>query len=448
MAQPIMRDETTLNLHTRSAEDAVNLALKRIATSARPDLWITLCDESDALVQAAKLDAVPARERKALPLFGLTVAVSDTIDVAGLPTTAACPAFSYAPDTTATAVQRLIDAGAVVLGKTNLDQFNVGLVGSRTPHGPVADAHRRGYAPGGAASGAAIATTLGLVDLAVAVDTLGEARVPAAFAGIAAIKPTRGLVPATGVLPSAASLDTVSVLASDLRTAERALWTMTGPEGSDPQSRAWPTGSPTPARTSPVVAVPDDAQLAELSDEAARAFADAAARLATAGAQLVPVRLDAYREIAELLASGPRVDPERFHSVGDFVDLHPEAVEPYVGSLLRDAGDCSATRYLEALQKGETLRTWALADLGDADALLLPTTTGQPTLDQVITDPRGSDRRLSRYSSFANLLGMAAVAVPSGHADGGRFGVSVFAREFEDRTALDVAARVALSSST
>lgn len=443
----MMSDDTTPDQDQRSAVDAVTLAFTRILGTARPDLWVMLRDESDVLIHAAKLDTLPTPAKAALPLFGHTVAVSDTIDVAGLPTTGACPAFSYIPDATAIAVQRLVDAGAIILGKTNLDQFGIGLVGAHTPHGPVTDARRRGYASGGAASGAAVSTALGHVDLAVAVDTLGDARIPAAFAGIFAIKPTRELVPTTGILHSARSLDTLSVLASDLPLAERALWVMVGPDSPDQQSSfTRPASSTASGGPAPVVAVPDDAQLTDLSGDAAVAFADAAARLVARGVHLVPISVDACREIAKLLDSGPRVDAERFASVGEFADQHPQEVEPYIGNLLRAGGDYTASECIEAYEKGETLRNCALTALGDADALLLPTTLSQPTLDEVIIDPRGSNRRLGTYSSFANLVGMAAVAVPSGLADGGQFGVSVLARGFDDQVAIDLARCIAVPS--
>ncbi|MDX6727919.1 MAG: allophanate hydrolase, partial [Baekduia sp.] len=202
------------------AVQAVRAAYARIAAAARPEIWITLRDQADVLAEAAALDADPAWG--ALPLAGMTLAVKDNIDVAGLPTTAGCPAFAFTPETSATVVDRLVAAGAIVLGKTNLDQFATGLVGTRSPYGAVRDARRPEYVSGGSSSGSAVAVALGLVDLALGTDTAGSGRVPAAFGAVVGFKATRGVVPVTGVVPACRTLDCVTVFAAELAAAERA----------------------------------------------------------------------------------------------------------------------------------------------------------------------------------------------------------------------------------
>ncbi|MGB0092570.1 MAG: amidase family protein, partial [Solirubrobacteraceae bacterium] len=184
-----------------NAVENVGRAYARIAASGRPDVWITLRPERDALAAARSIDKRTARGEE-LPLPGMTVAVKDNIDVAGMDTTAACPSFAYPADADAEVVARLTAAGAIVLGKTNMDQFATGLVGTRSPHGVVADARRPEYVSGGSSSGSAVAVALGHVDLALGTDTAGSGRVPAAFQGIFGIKPTRELVPTTGVVPA------------------------------------------------------------------------------------------------------------------------------------------------------------------------------------------------------------------------------------------------------
>ncbi|HWH95978.1 MAG TPA: amidase family protein, partial [Baekduia sp.] len=236
-----------------SAVDAVRAAYARIAAADRPEIWITLRDEADVVAEAAALDA----DASAGPLRGLTLAVKDNVDVAGLPTTAACPAFAFTPAASAPAVQRLVDAGALVLGKTNLDQFATGLVGTRSPHGAVRDARRPEYVSGGSSSGSATAVALGLVDLAIGTDTAGSGRVPAAFGGIVGIKATRGVVPVTGVVPACRTLDCVTIFARELRLAERAMAIMGGPDDSDPRSRPVPPDAPLAAPPAPRVAIPD-----------------------------------------------------------------------------------------------------------------------------------------------------------------------------------------------
>jgi allophanate hydrolase len=416
------------------AVDAVRAAYARIAAADRPEVWITLRDKADAIAQAAASDPT-------LPLYGTTVAVKDNVDVAGLPTTAACREFSYNPTETAPAVQRLVDAGAIVLGKTNLDQFATGLVGTRSPYGAVRDAQRPEYVSGGSSSGSAVAVALGLVDLAIGTDTAGSGRVPAAFGGIVGIKATRGVVPVRGVVPACRTLDCVTAFARELAAAERAMAIMAGPDAADPLSRPFPPGAPLAAPPAPRVAVPDPSQLDALTPAARDAFAATAGRMADAGATLVPIALAPFLEAARLLYDGALV-AERHAAVGAFVQAHPEAVDPTVGAIVTVAGRFSAAEYLADVERVEALRIAAMAALDGADALLLPTTTAQPTIAQVAADPVGANSRLGIYTNFCNLFDLCAVAVPAGEADGGRFGVMVLARAFADRVAADVAALV------
>jgi allophanate hydrolase len=419
-----------------TAAEHVAAAYARIAAAGRPDVWIALRPKEDALADAARVDAAGAG---AGPLAGLTVAVKDNIDVAGLPTTAGCPAFAYEPAVSAPAVQRLVDAGAIVLGKTNLDQFATGLVGTRSPYGAVADPRRPSHVAGGSSSGSAVAAALGLADVGLGTDTAGSGRVPAAFAGIVGIKPTRGLVPLRGVVPACHTLDCVSVFAADLATAERALAVMAGPDATDPSSRAWPADAPAAAPPAPRVAVPGPEELGALTPAARAAFEAAATRLAEAGAVLQPVALAPFLEAATLLYDGALV-AERHAAVGEFVERHRDAVDPVVGEIIAAAGAVPAHRYLADRERVERLRLVALEHLAGADALLLPTTTRQPSLAEVAAEPVAANSRLGIYTNFCNLFDFCAVAVPAGSADGGEFGVSVLAPAFADRVAADIAA--------
>ncbi|GIE76947.1 amidase [Actinoplanes philippinensis] len=400
-------------------QDRVRAAYARLARGERPEAWITLRDEADVLADAA---AVAPH----LPLAGSLLAVKDNIDVAGLPTTAGHPGYAYRPSRNAPAVQRLIDAGAVVLGKTNLDQFATGLVGTRSPYGVVRAAGDPDLVAGGSSSGSAVAVALGIADLALGTDTAGSGRVPAAFQGIVGIKPTPGRVPTTGVVPACRSFDCVTVFARDLATAQRAMTVMSDAD--------WPADAPLAAPPYPVVAVPGRDQLTGMSDEWRDAFEQAAKTLETAGAILRPIRLDPFLTAAKLLYDGGFV-AERYAAVGAFLDDHPDGADPAVAAIIGAARDIPAHRLVTDTERLDRLRAEAMAEWGDADALLLPTAPIHPTIAEVEADPIGVNARVGTYTNFANLFGLAAVAVPAGP-----LGVQVIARGHADAVAAGVAA--------
>jgi allophanate hydrolase len=420
-----------------TSADAVRTAYRRIAAADRPEVWITLRPEDGALVDAAVVDQrVAAGER--LPLAGTTVAVKDNIDVAGLPTTAGCPAFAYHPERSAPAVERLVAAGAVVIGKTNMDQFATGLVGTRTPYGPVRDARRPDRISGGSSSGSAVAVALGMADIALGTDTAGSGRVPAAFQGIVGMKPTFGLVPVRGVVPACRTLDCVSVFAPDVALAERALAAMAGVCAEDPLSRDWPPDVPSGAPPAPRVGMPRLDQLPELSTEAARAFTIAASRLAEAGAELVEIDFEPFRAAGALLYGGAFV-AERHAAVGAFIETHPDDVDPTVAAIIGSAAAPSASALARDVEVRDKLRLLALEAIADVDVLLAPTVPAQPTIADVAARPVEENTQLGVYTNFCNLLDLCATAVPAGDADGGSFGVTIFGRAFADRVVADVA---------
>jgi allophanate hydrolase len=422
---------------TRSSVERVAAAYRRIAETDRPEVWISLRSEADALVDAEAVDVRVAAGEE-LPLAGATLAVKDNVDVAGMPTTAACPAYAHTPDRSAPVVARLCAAGAVVLGKTNLDQFATGLVGTRSPYGAVRDARRPEYVSGGSSSGSALAVALGQADLALGTDTAGSGRVPAAFQGIVGLKPTRGLVPVLGVVPACRTLDCVTVFARDLDAAERAMAVMAGFEPDDPLSRARPFDAPSRAPETPRIAVPEADALPGLSAAAREAFAAAADALGAAGAELVPVDPAPFLAAGELLYGGAFV-AERHAAFGAFVEAHPDEVDPSVAAIVLSAGSITASQLVADGERRDRLALEARRVFATADALLLPTVSHQPTIAQVSADPIGENSRLGVYTSCANLLDLCAVAVPAGEADGGQFGVSVLAPAFADAVAADVA---------
>ncbi|MHC9293126.1 allophanate hydrolase [Mycobacterium sp. LTG2003] len=371
------------------------------------------------------------------PLAGLVLAVKDNVDVAGVPTTAACPGFSYTPDADAPVVSALKAAGAVVIGKTNLDQFATGLVGTRSPYGAVRDSRRPDYISGGSSSGSAVAVALGFADIAIGTDTAGSGRVPAGLQGIVGIKPTIGVVSAAGVIPACASYDCVTIFARDLGTAERAMAVMS----AGAPHRNWPSDTPLAAGTSPRVAVPD--QLPGLDAEWRVAFGAAVRQAQAAGFETVPIAMDAFFAAAELLYNGALV-AERFDAVGEFVTTASAdaGLDPTVTAIVTAGGRHSAADLLRDRRRVEQLRHEAFEQLAGCDALLVPTAPAHPTIAEVAADPIAVNSRMGRYTNFCNLFDMCAIAIPAGSvADGAQFGVTLLAPAFHDGVIADLAGR-------
>ncbi|MFE2299874.1 allophanate hydrolase [Streptomyces sp. NPDC059445] len=407
----------------------VRLAYARIEAVDRPEIWIDLRPRAEAEREARAVDErIAAGER--LPLAGRLLAVKGNIDVAGLPTTAGCPAYAYTPEADAPAVARLRAAGALVLGTTNMDQFATGLVGTRSPYGAVRGALDPERISGGSSSGSAVAVALGIADLALGTDTAGSGRVPAAFNGVVGLKPTRGLVPATGVVPACASLDCVTLFARTLPEAEQALAHLTSPSGRELPPLA--QRAPGPWR----VAVPPTAQLGELDEGWAEAYEAAVRALVAAGADVRTLDLAPFTEAAAMLYEGAFV-AERYTAVGSFVDKQISeggaGLDPTVAGIITRARDVPAHQLYADQERLASLRARALAELADADALLLPTAPGHPTLAEVAADPLGANARLGRFTNSTNLFDLAAVAVPAGRTPAGHpFGVMLIGPAFTD----------------
>ncbi|MCU1488195.1 MAG: aspartyl-tRNA(Asn)/glutamyl-tRNA (Gln) amidotransferase subunit [Actinomycetia bacterium] len=367
---------------------------------------------------------------------GTRLAVKDNVDVAGLPTTCAHPAFAYTPSTSATAVQRLVDAGAVVVGKANLDQFATGLVGTRSPYGVVANPHVPDRVAGGSSSGSAAAVALGLADLAIGTDTAGSGRVPAALCGVVGLKPTVGLVPNDGVVPACASLDCVSIFARTVGEAAEALDRIAG------GARPIPTGTPVAPTGSLRIGVPPASQLWALDDHAAAAWDRAGKELDALGT-VVEVDLTAYLQAGQLVY-GPAYLPERHAAVGRFLAAHPDGADPSVAEIIAwgaevDAAASAAERLRLPALAASVARWWA-----DVDVVAIPTVGEAPTIDAVAADPIGINRRLGTFASGANPLDLCAAAVPCGFRDDGiPFGVTFLGPAFADPVVALAAARLA-----
>lgn len=416
----------------------VKAALAAVEAVDRPEIWITLRGDADLLAEAADIDAAVARGAH-LPLAGLLLAVKNNVDVAGIPTTAACPGFAYLPERDAEAVARLRAAGALVLGATNLDQFATGLVGTRSPHGAVRDSRRPDFISGGSSSGSAVAVALGLVDIAIGTDTAGSGRVPAGLQGIVGIKPTLDVVSTAGVVPACKSWDAVTIFARYLSTAELAMGVMAG------DSRAWPADIRLAAPEKPRVAYP--ATLPALPDAWAAEFARQVDRLRDSGVDAQPIEFGAFLKAARLLYDGALV-AERYAAVGGFLDTHDggadsqAGIDPTVERIIRAAGAVPAHRYVADTAALEALKQKAMAELEGFDVLLIPTAPFHPTLAEVAADPVGVNSLMGTYTNFCNLFDLCAVAVPAAEVDGAQFGLTVVGRTFDDAVAADIARRL------
>jgi allophanate hydrolase len=369
-------------------------------------------------------------------LAGVRLAVKDNVDVADLPTTAGCPEFAYQPAADAPAVAALRTVGAVVVGKTNLDQFATGLVGTRSPYGVVSDSRRPDYISGGSSAGSAVAVALGEADIAIGTDTAGSGRVPAGLQGIVGIKPTVGVVSTEGVVPACESYDCVTIFAADLELANRAMAAMAG----GAPARPWPADTALAAPPTPVIAIPDE--LPGLDATWQQAFTDTVARLAASGAQIVKVDIAPFLAAAKLLYDGALVS-ERYAAVGEFVDGHQDAaLDPVVKGIVTGARDIPAHRLVRDRRDVEELRRTAMALLDGATAMMVPTAPMHPRLDEVAADPVGVNSKMGIYTNFCNLFDMCAVSVPAGMAGDAQFGVTILGRAFDDAVALDIAATV------
>jgi allophanate hydrolase len=384
---------------------------RRSAAVGDPGIFITRIEPDDLRARAATLGALGG---EAGPLWGVPFAVKDNIDVAGVPTTAACPEFAYVPAASAPAVERLTAAGAIVVGKTNLDQFATGLTGLRTPYPVPRNALDPSLVPGGSSSGSAVAVAHGIVPFALGTDTAGSGRVPAALNGIVGLKPSFGLIPTRGVVPACRSLDCVSIFARTVSDAWRVLQVAAGYDAADPWSREMALGS---RALPPIVRVgiPGKASRDFGSGAAERAF-DAAVGLL--GPSTAPVDLTAFFAAGDLLYDGPWI-AERQAGFGAFADAHPQAMHPVTRALLERSRAISGAATFAGLHRLTELRREVDRAWGTIDVLVVPTIPDVCRPADVAADPFGSNRRLGRYTHFVNLLDLCAVSVPGPRRDDG-----------------------------
>ncbi|QKT03512.1 allophanate hydrolase [Ectothiorhodospiraceae bacterium 2226] len=418
----------------------------RAAAAARADTrngWITVLSDAQLRPYIERLTAAdPSR----LPLYGIPFAIKDNIDLAGVPTTAGCPDYAYTPSESAFVVQRLLDAGAVPIGKTNLDQFATGLVGTRSPYGPGRNAFDPDYIAGGSSAGSATAVALGQVSFSLGTDTAGSGRVPAAFNNLVGLKPSKGLLSTRGVVPACRSLDCVSIFALNGADAQAVLRVAQCYDPADAYAR--PVQAPRRGRGAFAEAgfrfgVPRAAQLSFFGNADAEAlYRQSVERLQSLGGERVELDFEPFLAAARLLYEGPWV-AERYHAIKDVIETRPEILHPVTRAIIAGAAEFSAVDGFDGLYRLEALRRAAEASWQQVDVVVTPTAGTIYRLDEVAAEPMRLNSNLGYYTNFMNLLDLAAIAVPAGfQSDGLPFGVTLFAPAFYDDDLLQLGDRL------
>ena len=414
---------------TLTCRRVVEEVLARIAQAGDDKVWIARMPDEALRDIAAALDGRHG-EIEQLPLYGIPFAVKDNIDVAGLATTAACPGFAYAPDTSAVVVQSLIDAGAIVIGKANLDQFATGLVGVRSPYGVPRNPFNADYVPGGSSSGSAVAVSSGLVSFSLGSDTAGSGRIPAGFNNIVGLKPTPGLISTEGAVPACASLDCISVFALSCADANAVLDVVTTPRTTPAVGRSFRFGVPKP--------------LEFFGDSAyAKLYAEAVEKLKAMGGTAVEFDYAPFREAAQLLYNGPWI-AERTAAVGAFLEeIHEGAgVWPETRQIILGGREYSAVDAFEGLYELAELKADAAAQMAGLDFLALPTAGTIYTVAQLRQEPIVYNSHLGHYTNFVNFFGLSALALPAGfRPDGMPFGITLVSQPHAERSLLAFGAK-------
>ncbi len=419
----------------------------RIAEHAADNIWIHVLSDAELAPYLARLSEA---DPESLPLYGIPLAIKDNIDLAGVPTTAALPELAWTPERSATVVERLIAAGALPIGKTNLDQLATGLVGTRSPYGTVPNAFDPEYIAGGSSSGSAAAVARGLASFALGTDTAGSGRVPAALNNLVGIKPTRGIVSTRGVLPACRTLDCVSLFTLDLADAGMLMRIAVGFDPEDPFSRPAPLPMPSTANRGANApfrfGVP--AQLEWFGDTvSARLFEATASRLSVLGGEAVTIDFTPFVEAARLLYEGPWV-AERYAVIEDWIRTRPETLHPVTRAIIEPAAEARAVDAFKAQYRLAEIKRRTDVLWPDLDCIITPTIATPYRIAEVDAEPIRLNSNLGYYTNFMNLLDLAAVAVPAGmRPDGLPFGVTLFGPAFSDAVLARLAERLHLDPS-
>ena len=414
------------------AEDT--LARIEAYDAIQPQIWISRAPRDGVLEAARKVDArIAAGET--LPLAGVAYAVKDNIAVAGLETTAACPAFAYSPDQSAGVIERLEAAGAICVGKTNLDQFATGLVGVRSPYGIPRNVYNRDYVSGGSSSGSSVAVAAGLVPFALGTDTAGSGRVPAAFQHLIGFKPTKGRWSTRGLVPACRSIDCITVFTDSIADARRVDESIAAFDAGDPWSKPLADAALTPRG----IGVPRPDQRVFFGDTQAEYFYDRALAALSQNAEIVEIDIHPLLEAAQLLYGGPWV-AERTAAVEALLKSDPDAIDPTVRGIVEAGLDMKAVDLWNGIYRLAELKRQADGLWDGIDMLAFPTTGTTYRVRELQASPVALNSNLGRYTNFVNLLDMAAIAVPAGQRGNGTgFGITLIGPADTDRALMDAA---------
>ncbi len=408
------------------------------------NIWIYRLSSEQLQPYFARLATMDPKD---YPLWGIPFAIKDNIDLAGVRTTAGCEPFAYVAETSATIVQKLIDAGAVPVGKTNLDQFATGLNGTRSAWGACLNSVDTNYISGGSSSGSAVAVALGLASFSLGTDTAGSGRVPAAFNHLVGLKPTCGLLSAAGVVPACKSLDTASIFAKTGADANTVLACAEGFDETDPYSRANTFSNSSryfgQRQGALTIGLIPEQQLQFFGDEQyKKAYQQCIARLAGSDVELVEIDYAPFNEAALLLYEGPWVS-ERFIATESILTNHPDAMHSVVKDIVRQGEAPRATELFKAQYRLAALKQKCVQQLNKIDCLLTPTAGRLFTVDEMLEKPIERNSQLGYYTNFMNLLDMAALAVPTSKTEAGLpFGITLASHAFTDRALLSIAERI------
>jgi allophanate hydrolase len=396
-------------------EAIVTQVYQRIEQYADPAVWIYLAPIADSL---ARVRALSKKDSESLPLYGIPFALKDNIDWAGVPTTVGCPEFAYIPEQSATVFEKLCAAGAIPIGKTNLDQFASGLVGTRSPYGICRNPFDANYIPGGSSAGSSAAVAAGLVSFSLGTDTAGSGRVPAAFMNIVGLKPTKGYLSTGGVVPAVRSLDCVSIFALTCADAETVLQVAGGFDPDDPFSRPMQSVK-NPDLNHLRVGIPSADYLDFFGNEdAEQNYQNALAQLQALGCQIVTIDFQPFAQTASLLYDGAWV-AERTAVIGKFLEQDHPGINPVVRQIIMAGKQIDAVTAFQDFYRLRSLQRQAEQQWEAIDVLVLPTTGTIYTVAQEQAEPLTLNRNLGLYTNFVNLLDLSAIAVPSGFQTNG-----------------------------
>ncbi len=419
-------------------KELISLVKKRIKEYEDHNIWIYVLNDEELEPYLKNLEN---KDPKELPLYGIPFAIKDNIDLEHIPTTAGCKEYEYIPSKSSFVVEKLIEAGAIPVGKTNLDQFATGLVGTRSPYGECKNSINPEYISGGSSSGSAVSVALDMASFSLGTDTAGSGRVPAAFNNLIGLKASKGVVSTSGVVPACRSLDCVTVFAKELLAIETVFEIVNKYDEEDIYSREY-IATKEKAKSSFTFAIPKKEHLKFFGDEQAKKlFQEAVKKFESLGGKVVEIDYTPFDESANLLYSGPWVT-ERYIAIKETITKTPEVVNETVRTIISSGDKIDAINYFESEYTLKKNRKIMDKIFKEYEFILTPTTGTIYTIEEVNADPIQLNTNLGYYTNFMNLLDLCAVAVPAGFRENGLpFGVTIVADKFEENKILDYSSK-------